>query len=208
MKIGWVKKTDDAKSRRGMNKGAGFGPKNKPSLLSNGRGEGELAGSKKHNRGTESCSWHREKIMQGPWDVSVFWIQRILSNVKSSARKFPSQPEEEQCKYLSFVQAGGCSWRCCVPAGPGGSGSRPEQPAQRAGKAPSQRQRRALPWARDTEPALPWPGGTELGSLSRHLVTNKQQTKMCRRQQSALEVNRRNLESVKRICVARQRHWN
>lgn len=55
MKIGWVKKTDDAKSRRGMNKGTGFGPKNKPSLLSNGRGEGELAGSKKRYRGTESC---------------------------------------------------------------------------------------------------------------------------------------------------------
>lgn len=47
MKIGWVKKTYDAKSRRGMNKGTGFGPKNKPSLLCNGKGEGELAGSKK-----------------------------------------------------------------------------------------------------------------------------------------------------------------
>lgn len=47
MKIGWVKKTDDAKSRREMNKGTGFGPKNKLSLLCNGKGEGEWTGSKK-----------------------------------------------------------------------------------------------------------------------------------------------------------------
>lgn len=96
----------------------------------------------------------------------------------------------------------------CVQA-PAAAGAGPSsRGSERAGKAPSQRQRRALLRARDTEPAQPRPGGTELGSLSRHLVTNKQQTKMCRQQQSALEVNRRNLESVKRICVARQRHWN
>lgn len=48
MKIGWVKKTDDAKVRRRMNNnGTGFGPKNKPSLLCNGKSERELAGSKK-----------------------------------------------------------------------------------------------------------------------------------------------------------------
>lgn len=101
-------------------------------------------------------------------DVSLFWIQCILCNVKSSARKLPSHPEEEQCKYLSFVQAGGCSWRCCVCAGPGSSGSRSEQPGQWAGKAPSQRQRRALLRASTAPAWWDWAwGASSPGSLSR-----------------------------------------
>lgn len=43
-----------------MNKGTGFGPKNKLSLLCNGKGEGELTGSKKQaasfQRGTVPLS--------------------------------------------------------------------------------------------------------------------------------------------------------
>lgn len=46
VKIGCVKKTDERKSRREMNKGTGFRPKNELSLLCNGKGGGELTGSK------------------------------------------------------------------------------------------------------------------------------------------------------------------
>lgn len=86
--------------------------------------------------------------MQGHRDVSVFWTQCILRNVKSSMRKFPSQPEEEQCKYLSLVQAGGCSWRRGAErrprpwrAGPGSRGrARPEPRERRAQRRDSIRE--------------------------------------------------------------------
>lgn len=111
-----------------------------------------------------------------------------------------------QCEnfHLSLKKNSANIWVWCkreaVPgdAGPSAGPGRGEQ-ARAAGAGPGPSRGSAGLSAETASGSLPQP---------RHPATNKQQTNTGRGQQSASEVNRRNLESLKCICVARQRHWN
>lgn len=170
MKTGWVKKTCDAKSRRGMNKGTGFGPKNKPSLLCNGKGEGELAGSKKRCKEgpcpplkavflTQEESDARTQrcfcILDSAYSVQC---QKFRAKISISAWRRTVQIFEFCGSTRLFLEMRRehrpRQWR----AGLSSQGSEP-------GKAPSQRQRWALLTVREIERAQPQRGGTYRQSL-------------------------------------------